>query len=197
MRVIAGKAKGRALKAVPGKNTRPTGDKVKEAIFSMIGPYFDGGRVLDLFAGTGALGIEALSRGAELAVFVDIDKKSVHIIHENLRATDLVGQAEVYCNEATRAIKALGRRGLEFDLILLDPPYHLPIIEPLITLMDQWNIVHTSTQIVVEQESGTILPDKIGYFHLSRQVDYGGTLVTIYRLHRDTTLDLGSDEQYE
>ena len=77
MRVIAGTAKGRALKAVPGTNTRPTTDKVKEAIFSMIGPYFDGGRVLDLFAGTGGLGIEALSRGAEVAVFVDLEGASI------------------------------------------------------------------------------------------------------------------------
>src|SRR4051812_46718382 len=77
MRVISGSAKGRPLKAVPGKGTRPTTDKVKEAVFSMIGPYFDGGHLLDLFAGTGGLGIEALSRGMERAVFIDRDKKSV------------------------------------------------------------------------------------------------------------------------
>src|SRR5690606_30618142 len=86
MRVITGTARGRRLKAVPGLSTRPTSDRVKEAIFSMIGPFFDGGTVLDLFAGTGALGIEALSRGADRAVFVDRERASVETVRDNLAA---------------------------------------------------------------------------------------------------------------
>ena len=87
MRVIAGLAKGRSLKAVPGMGTRPTTDKVKETLFSMIGPFFDGGTVLDLFAGTGGLGIEALSRGMDRAVLIDADKHSVDIIKKNVQVT--------------------------------------------------------------------------------------------------------------
>ena len=106
VRVVSGSAKGRPLKAVPGMGTRPTTDKVKEAIFSMIGPYFDGGTVLDLFAGTGGLAIEALSRGMERAVLVDMDPKSIETIRANLKATKMEGQAEVYRNDAVRALKA-------------------------------------------------------------------------------------------
>src|SRR5690606_36343537 len=117
MRVISGTAKGRALKAVPGKRTRPTTDKGKEALFSIIGPYFDGGIVLDLFAGTGGLGIEALSRGAEKAIFIDMDPASIAVIRANLQAAKLDERAEIYRNEANQAIKQFVKRGLAFDYI--------------------------------------------------------------------------------
>src|SRR5690606_32139538 len=113
----------RPLKAVPGKNTRPTTDKVKEALFSMIGPYFSGGYALDLFAGTGALGIEALSRGIDKAIFIDADKGSTQVIRDNLQATGLVDRAEVFRNDAEKALKALARRRLRLHLVFLDPPY--------------------------------------------------------------------------
>lgn len=106
MRVISGTAKGRPLKAVPGTGTRPTTDKVKEAVFSMIGPYFDGGVVLDLFAGSGGLGIESLSRGSDKAVFIDLEPKSIEMIRANLKATGLDSKAEVFRNEAGRAPEA-------------------------------------------------------------------------------------------
>lgn len=122
MRVVSGSAKGRPLKAVPGTGTRPTTDKVKEALFSMIGPYFDGGVALDLFAGSGGLGIEALSRGMDKAVFIDMESKSIDVIKENLRKTGLEGQAEVFRNDAGRALKALAKRGALFDAVFLDRP---------------------------------------------------------------------------
>lgn len=117
MRVVSGSAKGRPLKAVPGTGTRPTTDKVKEALFSMIGPYFDGGVALDLFAGSGGLGIEALSRGMDKAVFIDMESKSIDVIKENLRKTGLEGQAEVFRNDAGRALKVLAKRGALFDAV--------------------------------------------------------------------------------
>ncbi len=121
MRVVSGSAKGRPLKAVPGTGTRPTTDKVKEALFSMIGPYFEGGTALDLFAGSGGLGIEALSRGMDKAVFVDLEPKSIEVIRMNLTATKLENQAAIYRNDAGRALKALAKRSTTFDLVFLDP----------------------------------------------------------------------------
>ena len=100
MRVVAGTAKGLPLKAVPGTSTRPTTDKVKESIFNMIGPFFDGGTAVDLFAGSGGLGIEALSRGIDRVIFTDKDRKSIETIRANLEKTKLQEQAEVYKVEA-------------------------------------------------------------------------------------------------
>ena len=124
MRVIAGTYKGRRLKAVPGSSTRPTTDKIKEAMFQIMGPFFEGGACLDLFAGSGGLGIEALSRGMDKTFFIDKQAKAIQTIKENLQqfATDDV-QYEVYKNDAYRALHVLHKRKERFDLILLDPPY--------------------------------------------------------------------------
>ncbi|MZQ81635.1 16S rRNA (guanine(966)-N(2))-methyltransferase RsmD [Paenibacillus sp. 5J-6] len=181
MRVISGTAKGRSLKAVPGTSTRPTTDKVKEAIFSMIGPYFDGGQVLDLFAGTGGLGIEALSRGMDKAVFIDIEKKSIDTIQHNLQVAGLKDQAEIYRTDATRALKALAKREQQFQLVFLDPPYKMKVIVDLINTMEVQAIVEANTTIVVEHDSKDVLDDVIGGFKQQRRADYGDTAVTIYK----------------
>src|SRR6478752_9448695 len=110
VRVVSGICKGRPLKAVPGNSTRPTTDKVKEAMFNMIGPYFNGGIGLDLFAGSGSLGIEALSRGLEKVIFVDRDAKAIQIIQENIHNCKIVDAVEVYRNDALRAMKAIIKR---------------------------------------------------------------------------------------
>src|SRR4051794_41215753 len=98
MRVVSGSSKGKTLKAVPGSTTRPTTDKVKEALFNMIGPYFDGGIGLDLFAGSGGLGIEGLSRGLEKVIFIDRDAKAIQVIHENIKSCHFEEKTEVYRN---------------------------------------------------------------------------------------------------
>jgi 16S rRNA (guanine966-N2)-methyltransferase len=180
MRVISGSAKGRVLKAVPGMNTRPTTDKVKEAIFSMIGPYFDGGLALDLFAGTGGLGIEALSRGLGKAVFIDIEKKSLETVQQNLQATGLSERAEVYRNDAARALKLLAKRELQFDLVFLDPPYRMKVIADLIQQLDEKGLLHSEATVVVEHEAKDILEQNIGSLLQYRRADYGDTAVTIY-----------------
>lgn len=180
MRVISGKAKGRVLKAVPGKGTRPTTDKVKEAIFSMIGPYFDGGDVLDLFAGTGGLGIEALSRGMERAVFVDADRTSIRIIRDNLRVTSLAEQSEVYCNDANRGIQALARRGRQFHLVMLDPPYRMTNMDELIVTMQELGILHNQCRIVIEHDAAHVYASEISDLILKRYATYGDTAVSIY-----------------
>ena len=180
MRVISGSAKGRPLKAVPGMGTRPTTDKVKEAIFSMIGPYFAGGDVLDLFAGTGGLGIEALSRGMDRAVFVDADKKSVEVVAANLQAARLSEQAEVYRNDAFRAIKAMSKRDLKFELVFLDPPYKMTEIEELLRSMQELNLLADKATIVVEHDAANRYADEIGGLGLRKRVEYGEIAVTVY-----------------
>lgn len=185
MRVISGSARGRSLKAVPGMGTRPTTDKVKEAIFSMIGPYFDGEYVLDLFAGTGGLGIEALSRGAESAIFVDMDPKSIEVIKQNLKTVKLESQAEVYRNDAMRAIKALEKRAKGFDLIFLDPPYKMTNVDEMMLDLAQRGLVQEDATVMVEHDASHTYPEQIGDFRQIRVANYGETTVTIYRYEKE------------
>ena len=124
MRVVAGERKGMPLKAVAGNTTRPTTDKVKESIFNIIGPFFEGGTALDLFAGSGGLGIEALSRGAGHAVFIEKDVKAFQILQENIQKCRYEEYSELFRIDAKRAVKALLKRDIQFNLVFLDPPYH-------------------------------------------------------------------------
>lgn len=180
MRVVAGEAKGRPLKAVPGNGTRPTTDKVKEAIFSMIGPFFDGGVALDLFAGTGGLAIESLSRGAERAIFVDADAKSIEVVRANLKATGFEKQSEVYRNDAERALKVLAKRDTAFDLVFLDPPYRMKNGDELLLRMEESGLLQPGAVIVLEYESSYEYPEAFGSFSLRRKAVYGDTAVSIY-----------------
>nr|WP_086074565.1 16S rRNA (guanine(966)-N(2))-methyltransferase RsmD [Paenibacillus camerounensis] len=181
VRVVSGSAKGRPLKSVPGNGTRPTTDKVKEALFSMIGPYFDGGIALDLFAGTGGLGIEALSRGMEHAVFVDMEQKSIDTVRANLKAARLEDKAEVYRNDAGRAIGALEKRGRAFDLVFLDPPYRLKHGDELMLTLAGKGLLKPDAVIVLEHESGYAYTEEITGFFRTRQAIYGETAISIYQ----------------
>ncbi|QRG65556.1 16S rRNA (guanine(966)-N(2))-methyltransferase RsmD [Brevibacillus choshinensis] len=186
MRVIAGEHKGRRLTAVPGKGTRPTTDKVKESIFNMIGPYFDGGWALDLYAGTGGLGIEALSRGAERAVFVERDAKAFAVVKQNLAACRLEQQADLYRMDADRAIRTLATRKQAFDLVFLDPPYaHQKIAEEIQQLQDL-NMLAEGAWIIAEHDVGVKLPEEIGDCVQDRASTYGDTAVTLYYFDRES-----------
>lgn len=180
MRVVSGTCKGRALKAVPGNTTRPTTDKVKEAIFNMIGPYFDGGIALDLFAGSGGLGIEALSRGLDKAIFIDRDSKAIQTIRENINTCQLEEKSEVYRNDSERALKALMKRGISFDYIFLDPPYKLQQLVSLMEKMDEHSLVHNGTRIVCEHSHEVKLPASIGGLTQVKHEEYGIIAITIY-----------------
>lgn len=181
MRVISGSAKGRALKAPPGMNTRPTSDKVKEAIFNMIGPYFDGGMALDLFAGSGGLGIEALSRGMDRAVFVDMDKLSIQTINRNLEATGFSDRSEVYRSEAAQAIRTLAKRKYRFDLVLLDPPYRFTHVDELMLDIQELGLLQDGATVLVEHRSDHRYPEIVGQLQCRRYAEYGETAVAIYR----------------
>ncbi|MFF2888024.1 16S rRNA (guanine(966)-N(2))-methyltransferase RsmD [Paenibacillus sp. NPDC057967] len=194
VRIIAGAAKGRALKAVPGMNTRPTTDKVKEAIFSMIGPYFDGGIALDLFAGTGGLGLEAWSRGAEKVIFVDKDKISVDIIRHNVRTAGAESDAEIYRNDADRALKALAKRDLSFTLVFLDPPYRMTEMNEVMGELAEKGMLEPDATIVVEHDATIAYPDDVPGFEQTRTAKYGDIAVTIYRYIEAITEDTNRSE---
>ncbi|MCD9023298.1 16S rRNA (guanine(966)-N(2))-methyltransferase RsmD [Cohnella silvisoli] len=181
MRVISGQAKGHPLKAVPGSNTRPTTDKVKESLFNIIGPYFDEERVLDLFAGTGGLGIEALSRGAASAVFVDSNAQSIEVIRHNLKSTRLADRAEVYRNDARRAIKVLQRAAEPFQIIFLDPPYAMKDCDELLMDMSSKGIVDDGAIAVVEHHPDVVYKEQFGDFNRTRYAVYGEIALSVYR----------------
>jgi 16S rRNA (guanine(966)-N(2))-methyltransferase RsmD len=180
MRVISGKLRGVPLKAVPGKGTRPTTDKVKEALFSMIGPYFDGGIALDLFAGTGGLGIEALSRGMDRAIFVDLEPSSIDVVRDNIRTCRLQEHIEVYRNDAMRALKALGKRGMKLNVIFMDPPYRLDIVGNLAQILCELSLPAPNAILIAEQPSFRELPNRLHGFLHRKRAEYGDTAIHIY-----------------
>ncbi|CAM3694741.1 16S rRNA (guanine(966)-N(2))-methyltransferase RsmD [Mesobacillus zeae] len=180
MRVVSGDLKGRGLKAVPGNSTRPTTDKVKESLFNIIGPYFSGGTGLDLFAGSGGLGIEGLSRGLEKVIFVDLDGKAIATINENIKLCGLEDRSEVYRNDAARALKALKKRDIAFDYVFLDPPYKKQQLIRLMEMMDNASLVAEGGVIVCEHASDISLPEMVGSMKQSRHEEYGIIGITIY-----------------
>jgi 16S rRNA (guanine966-N2)-methyltransferase len=184
MRVVSGKYKGKALKAVPGNSTRPTTDKVKESLFNIIGPYFDGGQGLDLFAGSGGLGIEALSRGLDRMIFVDRDMKAVETIRDNIHSCRLEDQVEVYRNDAERAVKAVMKRQLVFDYIFLDPPYKKQQLEKLLNMISENGLLHQSGIIICEHAVQVELPTVIGELTRSRYEKYGIIAISIYKYNK-------------
>ncbi|QLK85764.1 16S rRNA (guanine(966)-N(2))-methyltransferase RsmD [Staphylococcus sp. 17KM0847] len=148
MRVIAGNHKSKSLETLEGRHTRPTMDKVKEGIFNSLQSIE--GLGLDLFAGSGSLGIEALSRGMEKVIFVDQNMRAVKVIHNNLKRLDLAHQAEVYRNNADRALKALSKREIQFDIIFLDPPYEKGLIDKALQQIHSFDLLKNNGIIVCE-----------------------------------------------
>ena len=178
MRVITGKARGVVLKTPDGMATRPTADRVKEAMFNIIQFEIPAARVLDLFGGTGQLGIEALSRGAKSAVFVDAGEPACRLIRENLKRTKLDGQGRVIRSDY---LDYLSRTKEQFDIILLDPPYAEVFLESAIKKITEIDILRTGGIIVAERPLGKELPWEFPGYERSKDYKYGKTLLTIYR----------------
>lgn len=178
MRVITGKAKGVSLKTPDGMATRPTTDRVKEAIFSIIQFDIPAASVLDLFGGTGQLGIEALSRDAKQAVFVDEKDNACRLIRENLRRTKLEGQGRVVRSDYAAYLRNCKEK---FDIIFLDPPYAEVFLENSLKIITEIDILHSGGIIVAECPLGKELPWEFDGFTRSKDYKYGKTLITIYR----------------
>lgn len=181
MRVISGDYGGRQLKNLSGTNTRPTTDKVKESIFNMIGPYFDGERVLDLFSGSGGLAIEAVSRHCSHAVCVDLNRQALKIIKENIEITKEPEKFTILRMDADKAIVYLSNKNEMFDYLFIDPPYTKQKIFDQIKKIDELELCNKGAIIVCETDKSVYLPDKIANFSIIRKQTYGVTAVTIYR----------------
>lgn len=178
MRVITGKARGIQLKTPEGMQTRPTADRVKEALFSIIQFELPGAKVLDLFGGTGQLGIEALSRGAASAVFVDASENACKLIRENLRRTKLEGQGRVVRSDYMEFLK---RNREHYNIILLDPPYAEVFLENALKCIAEIDILETDGIIITERPLDKELPWEYEGYQRSRDYKYGKTLLTVYR----------------
>lgn len=178
MRVITGKARGVQLKTPDGELTRPTADRVKEALFSIINFDLPGARVLDLFGGTGQLGIEALSRGAASAVFVDAREDACKLIRENLKRTKLEREGKVVRSDY---LDYLNRCREKFTIIFLDPPYAEVFLEMALKRITEIDILQSDGIIVTERPLGKELPWEYAGYTRSRDYKYGKTLLTIYR----------------
>lgn len=178
MRVITGKARGVQLKTPDGLLTRPTSDRVKEALFSIINFEIPGAKVLDLFGGTGQLGIEALSRGAESAVFVDAREDACKLIRENLKRTKLEQSGRVVRSDY---LDYLGRCKEQYTIIFLDPPYAEVFLENALKRITEIDILQSDGIIVTERPLGKELLWEFEGFTRSKDYKYGKTLLTIYR----------------
>lgn len=162
--------------------TRPTTDKVKESLFNIIGPYFEEGNALDIFSGSGSLGIEALSRGMDKAFFIDKDMRASQVIKENIKACKFEDQSEVFKSDAGRALKVLAKRELQFDLIFMDPPYKMANMVPsLLELIEKGNLLAKDGVIICEHGTETSFADHIGQFMKYREEKYGITAVSFFK----------------
>jgi 16S rRNA (guanine966-N2)-methyltransferase len=186
LRVISGNLKGRRLFSLKGQKLRPTSDRVKEAIFNILQDQVRGRKVLDLFAGTGALGIEALSRGAKSTVFVEESSRSLSALRRNIEECNLKEQAEVLGREARAAIKIIEARGDSFELIFLDPPYGKGLARRALEALARSSIVTSGTLVVAEHS----LSEKLDFVPSWQRLDwrrYGSTQVSFFRPGKESS----------
>lgn len=181
MRIIAGEAKGKPLKSIPGKATRPTSDRVKESVFSIIQPLLIDSRILDLFAGTGSLGFEALSRGADKVIFVENSREAIKVIKENSGALGYGNMIQIIKKDAVRALTELAKHGILFDIIFMDPPYGKGYEELVLAKISQAELLHNNGIIVVEHEATLLPPNRVETLYCFDRRKYGGTGISFYR----------------
>lgn len=177
MRVITGIARGRKLKELPGRETRPTTDKVKESVFNIVQFDIEGRRVLDLFAGTGQMGIEALSRGAASCTFVDLRREAAAVVRENLAHTGLAEQGKVVQGDYLAFLTGCREK---FDLIVLDPPYGSGMLEKALEAIAKIDIVTENGIIVCESAADSVLPELAAPYQKGKDYRYGTIKITLY-----------------
>ena len=180
MRVISGKLKGKRLFSAKGLNLRPTSDRVKEAIFDILQDRIQGQQVLDLFAGTGALGIEALSRGARRVVFIEKSRPSLAALHRNIEDCKFKEQGEILSREVTVGIKILENRAESFAIIFLDPPYGKRLAQTTLEVLARSSIISPETLMVAEHSATEEINSIPGLQRMDRR-KYGSTQVSFFR----------------
>ena len=176
MRVITGIAKGRKLITLEGEDVRPTTERTKEGMFSSIQFELEGRRILDLFAGSGQLGIEALSRGAKSVTFTDMNKKAIEVIKSNLKNTGFTADAKVINTDAKTFVKTTGE---SFNIAFLDPPYAKGILQELLPLTER--LITEGGAIICEHPYGEEMPQELERMKLSKTYKHGKTAVSVYR----------------
>jgi 16S rRNA (guanine966-N2)-methyltransferase len=187
VRVITGTAKGRPLKTVPGRDVRPTADRVKESIFNVIGPRVMESQFLDLFAGSGNIGVEALSRGASAVVFVELVTAHLAVIAENLTVTGLRERAHLLGREAISACAELGKQAQRFDLIFVDPPYGQELVPAALAAIARHDLLLADGWVICEHHRRDPMPDRITSAHSAgslerfRELTFGETVLSLYR----------------
>lgn len=178
MRIITGTAKGRQLKPPRGHDVRPTSDRVKESLFAILAGRVGDAAVADIFAGTGNLGLEALSRGAASAVFVDASPASIAIIRDNVVRTGLGDRAEILRSDALAAVDRFARAGRSFDLIFCDPPYNRGLPAAVLDKLAAVDILRPGGTVIIEHSRHEQLPESLVNLKISRTERYGETLVS-------------------
>ena len=168
MRVITGSARGVRLQTLSGEDTRPTAERVKEALFSAVQFDIEGRRILDLFAGSGQLGVEALSRGAAACVFVDRNQEAATVVRKNLQAAGLFSRSQVLCLDALSYLSHLSDR---FDLVFLDPPYASDLLLPALEAVEPH--LNPGAIVMAESDVSAVLPEQIGGLSLQKTYRYG------------------------
>lgn len=179
MRIISGECRGRKLVPIEGRDIRPTADRVREALFNIIGPAIRGMRVLDLFAGTGALGLEALSRGAADAVFIDQAQESCRVIRENIRRCRMEARSQVICQDLLSA--RFSNLSGPFDLVFIDPPYRKGYAEQVLDQKDFTMLLTEDSIVIVEQDHKETLAPSLNRLDIYRQKKYSKTFISFLR----------------
>lgn len=193
MRIISGEFKSRKIKFPKSKKTRPATDRSKETIFNVLGDLVKDTNVLDLFAGSGSLGLEALSRGAAKVSFVDSAVYARRIIHDNLKTLRLLDKGLVYTMPVERAIKTLEKRRNRFDLIFLDPPYNKGLIKKILRLLNRFDIVTPFGKVIIGRSRLESLPGDLGKFKLERDQAIGQAFLSI--IYCDPNLSSSTQEK--
>lgn len=182
MRVISGRARGLKLNTPKNEDVRPTTDRVKESLFNIINSYVLDSNVLDLFAGTGSLGIECLSRGANKCVFVDKSKESMSIVKSNIKKAKVENESITLNTDFKNAIISLGNKGEKFNIIFMDPPYYKNMFFDALSLVDENNLLDEDGIIVVEHDTVDGFPENVGRLYKNRDKKYGKTTLTFYKM---------------
>jgi 16S rRNA (guanine(966)-N(2))-methyltransferase RsmD len=181
MKIIGGEFKGRHIDMPKGVNIRPTSDKVREALFSIIGGRIRGAGFLELFAGSGAIGIEAISRGAGKTVFVDINNRCTGAIKKNIDSLSLDrSRIDIFKNDAIKAIKKLSDSKIRFDIVFLDPPYHSGLLRKCLLYLSNYVILNDSYLVICEHFKKEAMPQDAGSLKRRREAKYGDTVLTFY-----------------
>jgi len=180
MRIIAGSAKGKRIKSRKGNETRPTLDRVKESLFSIIHPYVEGSTFLDLFSGTGNIALEAISRGSKRAVMIEKEQEALKVIIENVNNLGFEDRCRAYKNDVERAVEILGKKREKFDIIFMDPPYKDNVCTKVIKKIQKADILAENGLIIAEHHFQEDLAEEIGEFKKSDERRYGNKEITFY-----------------